>query len=280
MSSLSNLFNNREIAIGIWTFLFVVWVLTAVDKKSLTPVVKAFFVKPIVISLVLMISYIVLMILGFRTLGYWNESSLKETVLWSFGVAFVMLMNTNAAHEDEHYFKKVILDSVSWVIVLEFITNLYVFNLWIELLLVPVATVLLMLRVVAGTKPSYKQVDALLERLLTVIGLGMAVFAVYGLISDIQGFATPENMRDFLLPPVFTLTFLPFVYFAALYSEYELVFMRLRVQNTKRESVVRYATWRILLTFRLNFHRLNRWSKRVRSLHIQSEADVAELLKL
>jgi hypothetical protein len=139
MSSLSSIFNNREIAAGIWIFLFLVWALRSVEPRAaFSKVLRAFFVKPIIISVVGMLLYIALTLAAFHKIGLWDVSSLKETIFWCFGVAFVMLMNINDVHQDEHYFRKVMLDSLKLVLVLEFIINFYVFNLGVELVLLPV----------------------------------------------------------------------------------------------------------------------------------------------
>lgn len=86
------IFNNREIALAIWLF---VGMIIASSRKSIRKafhgVWKAFFRRPILISLGLMVSYIALVVFGLHETGLWNLGLLKNTVLWSISVAAVSL---------------------------------------------------------------------------------------------------------------------------------------------------------------------------------------------
>ncbi len=76
MKSFFNIFNNRELAIAIWLFIGFLWVNS--KQKFRAPFVnllKAFFVKQIIITFLLMIAYISAIILGLHKLNYWNIST-------------------------------------------------------------------------------------------------------------------------------------------------------------------------------------------------------------
>ena len=68
----------------------------------------------------------------------WDLSLLKDTLLWYFGVATVMFFSAHEATRGSRSFRSLVLKNLQFAIVLEFIVNLYVFNIFVELLLVPI----------------------------------------------------------------------------------------------------------------------------------------------
>ena len=106
-------FNNREIAIILWLLIFLVWALFHKKiRASLFSVLKILTSVRFILLIILMLLYVSLMIYLFRKIGLWDGSMIKDTTLWFFGVAFIMLINWNKATEEEHYFQKVLLDNL------------------------------------------------------------------------------------------------------------------------------------------------------------------------
>ena len=194
------------------------------------------------------------------------------------GGAVVMFFNANKANSDDHYFRKLASDNLKLVSILEFITNAYTFGLLAELLLVPLVTCLAMLKAVAGLKAEYKKLDTLLGYVLGVIGLSLFAFAVYQAVIDLRGFTSLHSLRDFFLPPVLSLAFLPFVYGLALYATYENIFVRLDFFNKEDPELARYAKWKVLTSYRANLKGLNEWSKSVGILCFKNRSDVLALI--
>ena len=278
MNILNNVFNNREIAVFIWLVVLIGWAASRRDvRKSFGSVLKAFLVKPIITAVGLLLFYVGGMIVLFYALELWNASHLKDTIFWLLGTAFVMLMDINPVQRDENYFKKVLLDNTKFILIFEFLVNFYVFELWIEIILIPAITILGMLQIVAGTKPEFKSAKTFFDIVTAIIGIVLLFFAIYNAVLNFRGFATVDTLKAFLLGPVFTAALLPFVYMTALFVAYEQVYIRMKIFNKDRK-LVRYAMWRILFTFHLNMGKLNRWSKRAGTLRIQSKADVRTML--
>jgi len=72
----------------------------------------------------------------FYRIGFWQDALLGETIIWIFGVGFALLINAGRTNEKD-FFKKAILDNIKIVVIIEFLVNIYVFDLWAELILVP-----------------------------------------------------------------------------------------------------------------------------------------------
>ena len=99
--------------------------------------------------------------------------------------------------------------------VLEFVVNLNVFDLWVELVLVPVLVIVSMLIAYSSTNAEHKRVESLLTYIAGFFGIIILGFTLYSILTDLQAFASVDNLRDLLLAPVFTVAFLPFIYLKA-----------------------------------------------------------------
>lgn len=279
MSHLLNIFNNREIALFIWFFLFLAWALSKRKiRKSFVGVFKAFLRWKISTSVFYMILYVSLLITVFYKIRFWDTLMLKDTFYWFFGIAFIMLVNSNKANEEDHYFKKVLLDNLKLAVVLEFIINLYVFNLVVELILIPILIFIIMVNAFAETKKEYLPVNKLMINILTFVGICLVIFSFKNIVTDFKSFTKIDNLRSFLLPPVFTFAYLPFIYLMALYIKYENIYLRMDLFNEDKK-ILKYAKRKIFVLCHFNLRKLNKLSKRLGIIKIDNENDVQVLLQ-
>lgn len=279
MGSIWKVLSNREIATIIWLFILFVWVLSNRSvRKTFLSLLKAFFVRQILVSIILMILYISSLVALSYQIGLWNTTQIKNTIIWSLGVAFLMFFNANNVNEDENYFRNAVLDNLKLIILLEFIINLYVFNLMVELVQLPIMTLLVIMLALAESDAKYQQVKTLLNPILAIIGIGFFLFAVYRINNDFNKFLTLDNLRDFLLPPVFSVLFLPFIYLMTLYARYENLFIWLRF-FIRDPDVLIYAKKRIVMAFWFNLKSLNEWSRKITEIPIKNKNDVLDSLR-
>jgi hypothetical protein len=252
--------NNRELALIIWSLIFLGWILHLEKiRKALFAVIKSFTAWKIQLMLWLMIEYVSLIIYFFSKENLWEFSLLKSTIFWFVGTAMVLLLNYLKAYK-EGYFKNTALESLKFAVVIEFIINLYVFNLFLELLLVPMlATVVGMLAVSEGKK-EFDLLRRILNGFLATLGIVYIIYAVKNIFGDFWNFATIENLKEFLLYPTFTILLLPFIYLLALLSMYENVFMRGYFSANKNENISKYLNRKILFLCHLNLKKLTNFS--------------------
>ncbi|KPL78087.1 hypothetical protein ADN00_07890 [Ornatilinea apprima] len=277
MESLNNILDNREIAIIIWLGVFFVWALSQKKiRKSFVKVFKTFAQKVIFISSILMVLYIGTMIYLLHRINLWNISYLSDTIIWILGVAFVLFVNISHAREDD-YFRKAVVDNIKLVVFIEFITDLYVFNLWVELILVPVLALLGALLGAASARPEFKRVESLLAPIVGLIGVGFLAYAIYNMIVDFGAFLSMQNLLTLLMPLILTILFLPFVYVLAVYVVYDSIFMRIKkiVANPK---LANYAKWQTLFAFHLNLKALNKWLRKVVVSKLESREAIKQAI--
>lgn len=256
--------NNREMAIAIWLIVTIIWgASTSKIRESLFQVVKAFFAWKLTVLYLIMLSYITALIYVMDILSLWRMDHLPITVIWGVFVAFVMVFDYMKAN-DSNFFKSALKDNLKAFLILEFIVNLYVFPLWVELIFVPFSALLGGMIAISETKKEFEITKKILTFIMSLIGFMFICYAGYMLVIDFKQFATLKNFENFYLPILFSIMFVPFVYLFALYSGYEMFFIRLGffVDDTK---VLRYAKRKTIFAFNLNLWELNEWSKYVNS---------------
>jgi hypothetical protein len=257
-----NVFNDREKAIIIWFCILLIWVLSQKSvrdsiKEPIVTILKILFSAKIGIPLLLMGVYASLIVFLAYRINLWDVSLLKDTLLWFFGTACIMFGSTNKAGQDSRYFRDVILDTLKFGALLEFVINLYVFNIFVELALVPVVSLVAGMLVIADKSNEYATVKKILNGFLIIAGLAMLIFALVHVFGDFTHFATIENAKTFLLPLVLTFAFLPFMYCLTLWARYETLFTRIEIL-TRNKELASFIKWKLFSKCLLNLNKLNR----------------------
>ncbi len=259
--------------------IIFLWALSVSGARhSIRDLLKTFFTKKIIIPLIAMLFYITLMVIVFEKIGFWDISATKDTILWTLGSAFATYFSLNNVAQDSNYFKNVLLDNLKFVLILEFVLNLYSFSLPVELIVIPIVSFIVMLNAFAESKPEYKKVSRLLNFILGVFGLYLLAFSVKEIVLDFQNFASIKNLRDFFLPPLFSVALMPFVYIMALFMQYEMFFIRIDFAN-KNPDIAKYAKRKVLAACHINLYKVNKVSKKAGFPKVNDKKDVLEWFK-
>jgi hypothetical protein len=243
---------NRDWALLIWSTIALVAALTFKPSRQALPgLLKLVFWSRIAVALLLMCAYnVILIFLGYK-LGLWHWWMLKDTVFWFFGTAVVMFFSYNKAVKENHYFRHIVADNLKFAAALDFILNFYVFSLPVELILIPLVTLIAILVVVAGTKKEFEQGKKLFQGVQAIIGISVAAYAIWQLLSHLSSFVSLKNLEDYSLPIALTVLFLPFIYLLALYSEYELLLKRIGWRMEDNPEALSYARRQIIRACKL-----------------------------
>jgi len=256
-----NTFNNREIVLIIYLLIFISWTLTQKKiRESIFNIIKVLTSRSIFLSIMALLLYVSLIIYGLYFFKFWDFSMLKDSVYWTFGVGFIMMMNSNEAIKEEHYFKKILQDNFKLLLILEFIVGLYVFDLITEFILMPFVIFFSLVLAYTEIYKEYSQIKNLLQIVLGIIGTGYLIYSGYMIYRDLNEFASYDTIKSFLFPILMTILFIPFAYFYALYMHYESLFVRLRFSLKDDRAFRRYAKKRILISVNLSLSRLKRFS--------------------
>lgn len=270
--------SNREIALLIWAGIFII-VLVSIKgtRDSIKGIIKAFIQKQILIVFFALATYSVIIIYIFYKLNIWDSSLNKDSIFWFIGSALILFFNINEA-KNINYFKSIIKDSIKLTIVIEFIVNFYVFNLWAELAILPFLVFIAMMQAYAETDKKYKSVESILKSVLSYFGIALLVFILYKTVTEFGSLFSINNLKSILLPPIFTILLLPFIYIVALYSNYETLFIRIDFMSN--DIALKKALKRnIFLIANLSLSKLNSISNKLYKSDIYHNKDLFNYLK-
>jgi hypothetical protein len=254
-----DILDNREWAILIW---FTASLLYMSLKPNLQPVrlsalsaLKCFFTRSIQSIIILAFIYVSLVIYVLYRIELWHLDQLKDTLIWFIAVAFLSFFEIEKYKKDNKRFRDVVIDNIRLIAFIEFLVGLYVFPLWAELILLPAATFITMMHVYSQTDRNHKIVETLLGNILAIIGIGLIGYSLHELIINFSDFTKPETAKDFLLPPILTLAYLPFIFFMVIYTTYENIFSQLNF-SVKNKWPLRFTKAFSLIVFNLRLKEL------------------------
>ena len=209
-------------------------------------------------------------------IAIWDKSLLKDTIYWTFGVGFIQFINVNDATSKEHYFKKILIDNFKLIVILQFLTNLYFFNIVLEIIIIPVLLIFTMMSAYSENKEEYKQVKKISDTLLAIYGFAVLIFSIYHAIKDFESINNMDSIKSFLLSPVLTILYIPFLFFMALIMAYESFIKSKKWILKDNKKVYRFLKRNVY--FRCGFS-LKRLRKLTKKLHVYSSITKAEVKK-
>lgn len=238
--------NNREFATIFWLTLFIiVLIATPSIRKSTGKLLKSFMSKYILIPILLMAVYVAISVFLLYKIHFWDKGLIKDTIIWFVGAGLVMLFNANSALKNPLHIKEVIKENIKLIIILEFIINLYVFSLPVELILVPTSTILVLLQLVSKMDKKHEMVTKLVSSILGMLGLIIIGYTCYKSITDFENFASFQNLQSFLLPILLTAIYIPFLYAIIVFMFYEEFFLIINSAFRHRKLLAKYAKKRV-----------------------------------
>lgn len=271
--------SNREIA--LLSYLAIIFVVLAFWKgghKSLLAVIRAFFAPKLAVVWAVMTLYVGTCVCLLAWLNLWAWPNLKSTLLWWLTVGFVSIFEAQRLKERPDTFRKLVLVSFTITTVLVFIVELVSFPLWVELLMLPALVFLTLLIAVAELKPEHASVLNLFRVVQVLSGLLIFGFSLALVVERVEEFWSLNMFREFALPLLLWLLFVPFIYLLAVLMAYEesFVILRLRPQSV---PIVRYARWRALLAFGFDIDAVKRLSRDLRIWNVTDKAGVQSAVR-
>lgn len=271
--------NNREIAICIYIGILAILFLKKKDiRESVINLLKIFFSDKLRIVFELNLIYFLSSLLFLAIIDYWDISLLKGSILWFLFTSIAFMPKIFMESEKEDFIKNIVISSLTIVVLLEYLSNLFVFDLLLELFLQPVLFTIVAIIAFSETDSKYAKVKTLFEWVLSILGLIIIIFATYNLFENIELVFTIDNLKEFTLPPILTILYLPFIYFLALYAKYEYYFVKLNHIN-KDNPLNSYVKYKIVLFCNVRLRKLIRFTKDYPVLEYKTKDDVKNIFK-
>jgi hypothetical protein len=255
-----DLFDNREKALAIWSALLVAVLLLRRDLRAPTlSVVRALLAPALLTVAIVLLAYVALVVALLAWAGVWSTAALSTTTLWvaTGGVAAFFAVGTNPG--DPALVRRILGATIVATLVVEFLANIYVFSLVVELILFPSVVLVALLDAMARMKPEYAPTKQLTGAILIGFGLFLLIRTIWLTASDPSGFVSSVNAMRLVVPIALTIAFVLPAYILAVYALYDMAFRQIDVLAPDRRHAA-VAKWTMARTFRLNRRRLARFS--------------------
>lgn len=267
--------STRETASLAWIgllLLFGLW------KLKLGPLLLASlrsFAKPMVLrAIAVMALYVAGSVWVLGQLKLWELANLKATLVWfvTFVLGWIFDLKRWDADPNEAA-RATLRDVFKLTAFVTFLTEFYTLNLVGELILLPVACALTIIGMVANEKSRLAPISDVTNLLLGALGLGLLGNALFQLVTNFTDFATASTGRDFAMPGLLSLLFLPFMYAFNVYVAYDAT-ARLMPLRLQKAGLSGYALRTAVLSFGLRVKLLRRWRTALFNVDAESREEV------
>lgn len=232
MEKLHEIFSTRELSLIIWSTIIVIFFCFKIGiSKSLKNLIYSFFAPKLTTIYIIMILYTLCTLLVLNYFHLWDFTLLKDSVFWFITFAIVTFFKIDKASNND-FFIKIINETFKLTLFLEFLSNFYNFNFWIELLIFPFILLVSLLKSFSELDSKNKVTTKFLSNIILIVGLIYFVFAIYKTFQDYHTFFSVHNLNSLILPVLLSFLSIPLFYFLALYNTYEQLFLRLPIMNS------------------------------------------------
>lgn len=230
--------SSRECATIIWGVILIIYVITKKEtRNSSYNVIKIFFGKKLRILWIIYFLYVVGITIIFSKLSLWKHVYLKDVIIWTLFSGLINYMNAVSREADENYIIKIIKEKFKLIIIFEFIMSTFTFNIIVELLIIPIFTLISILSFVSERDAKYKNVYKLTNFVFGILGFVFLYKTIEVGVNEYQQLNAIDTLISFLIPIIYLVLTLPLIYIISLYSKYELLFLRMSFKEGNDKKV-------------------------------------------
>ena len=259
-------FSTRELATAFWTGIILVAVGMAIvtnkkARKSFIEVLKCFFGRKIRMLWEIYFLYIGIITFLFSRLPIWESIYLKDIIIWTLFSGLTICINAVAGEADEKYILKVLKDNIRFTMVTELLLSTFTFSFWVELIIIPITTVIVLFDTVAEHKSDAIAVHKLLQDVMAFAGLCVILQTVRVGILEYRELNVINTLVSFFIPIVYLLLVTPLEYAFELYSKYEMLFIQMHFKEPSDKMVQRKRHLKVIKVCGLSVKRIMLFQK-------------------
>ena len=261
-----DIFSTRELATAFWVgaILIAVGMAIVTNKKirqGFIGVLKCFFNRKLRKLWEIYLLYIGIITLMFSRFPIWKNIYLKDIILWTLFSGLTICMNAVAGEADEKYISKVLKDNIGFTVVTEFLLSTFTFSFWVELIIIPITTVIVLFDTVAEHKSDAIAVHKLLQDVMAFAGLCVILQTVRVGILEYRELNVINTLVSFFIPIVYLLFVTPLEYAFELYSKYEMLFIQMHFKEPSDKMVRRKRHLKVIKVCGLSVKRIMLFQK-------------------
>jgi hypothetical protein len=271
--------NNREIALLVIVGILIIPALfKKIIRESVINLLKIFFSGNLQIIFKLSLIYILCSLIFLSKINFWDFALLKGTLIWIIFASFALMLNVNKSSNEDYFIKKIIISNFKVIILIEFISNLFVFSFIVELILQTILVFVGLMLAVSETESKFEVVHKIFNSLASFLGISIFTYTIYSIVDNFDKVFTVDNFRDLILPIILTILYMPFIYILALYAKYEIYFVRLNHIN-RGNKLNSYAKTKMLLKLNIRLRKLVQFTRNYPVMHYSSKEEIRDIFK-
>ena len=258
-----NIFSTREVASAIYLILFLAFVLIrAKDITLLTNLIKASLKKIFIIPILCLLVYAGLIVYGLQFIPLWNWILVKDVIIWVLFVATPVCFKAAVNRKKNQYpFKRMVIDNFVWSALLEFFIGAFTFTFVAEMFVVPTFSLIVLLQNHDRENEKYRGAHKLIDGISVITGLLLLVFTIDKAINVIAQDGIVDVLISFCIPIIFSVAFLPVVYFLALKGLYHDLFVLIRIRNKENEKMLSLKKKKVFKACGLSYRKVQNFRK-------------------
>lgn len=261
-----DIFSTRELATAFWTGIILVAVGMAIvtnkkARKSFIEVLKCFFGRKLRTLWEIYLLYIGGITFLFSRLPIWENIYLKDIIVWTLFSGLTICMNAAAGEADEKYIFRVLKDNIRFTMVTELLLSTFTFGFWVEVIIIPIITVIVLFDTVAEHKSDAIAVHKLLQDVMAFAGLCVILQTVRVGILEYRELNVINTLVSFFIPIVYLLLVTPLEYAFELYSKYEMLFIQMHFKEPSDKMVQRKRHLKVIKVCGLSVKRIMLFQK-------------------
>lgn len=235
-----NILSSREWATIIWLLILLIYILKNEKiKDAFLNVIKILFGKNLIKIWLVTSLYVFIITFLFSKTAIWDNLYIKDIIVWFITSGIIFCFNAASKEADEQYIWKVLKDNLKFTIIIEFIYSTFTFRLWVELLIIPIITLLAMVDAYAERKEEYYIVHKFMQGVFVIISIWFFYETFKIGLQEYKELNILNTFVSFMIPIVYLILILPLEYIIELYCKYEILFVRLFFKNSKDKKVNR-----------------------------------------
>lgn len=225
-------------------------------RESFRQVIKSMFAKRLCILWLISIGYVLVITLIFYNMPFWKNIYIKDIVVWFIFSGLMYCVNAIMAEADEHYISKILKDNVKASIFIEFLMSTFTFNIWIELAIIPIVTVISIINMFLEKSKEYEKIRKLLETVLTIGGFWILYKTIKIGMEEYKQLNIVDSLIGFMIPIIYLILIIPLEYALELYSKYEMLFCRMSLKEENDKKIKKQHRWLIIKNCRFSVHKI------------------------
>jgi len=249
---MQDIFNNREIAIGILVVALVtIPFLFKASRKDFIKAIYIFFGFSLWGFHLTYLTSSFLAVYFLHNIGFWDMALLKDTLIWIIFIQIPLSIKAVEKAKDGRFFTDLLRDVFSAYFIFQYIVNFWTFSLLWEIVIQLLLLVFGIVYVVANAKKEISTAKVM-GVFNAIIGFVLLIFVVLKLFTNSSELLNMFTFKELILPALMLLMNIPSIYGLAVYSKLQQTFriMEMHVSEPKKMKM------RILLFSRFNLKKL------------------------